>query len=55
MIRRFNVTNQEMFNQTNYLPGMRKWVHNMDSDIRLECSIVISQFENVTSYVAVIS
>lgn len=41
-----------MFNQNNYLPGHRTWTMEYN-DTRVECSLAVDQFANVSMYLLV--
>lgn len=50
----YNVTEEVMFRETNYLPGKRRWSLQTD-EFTIDCIILIEDFRRATNYIKVSS
>ena len=55
IINRFNVSHEEMFNDKNYMPGLRRWSQSLEgsSVASVACDIIIEEFKDFKNYIKV--
>lgn len=56
IINRYNVSHEEMFNDKNYMPKLRRWSYPLlegGSAASVACDIVIEEFKDFKNYLKV--